>query len=64
MDPHAREVFNYRKTQNVGVFDVYTDEIRTYRSLGFLTGLPENYARGRVIGDYRRMALYGTNRLI
>ena len=64
MDPVARNAFNYRKTHNDGVFDVYTDEIRTYRSLGFLTGLPDNYARGRVIGDYRRMALYGTERLI
>ena len=64
MESHTRDIFNYRKTHNDGVFDVYTDEIRTYRSLGFLTGLPDNYARGRVIGDYRRMALYGTARLI
>lgn len=64
MDPMSLNVFKYRKTHNDGVFDVYTDEIRTYRSLGFLTGLPDNYARGRVIGDYRRMALYGTDALI
>lgn len=65
VDPKVREIFTrYRKTHNDGVFDVYTDEIRSFRSLGFLTGLPDNYARGRIIGDYRRLALYGLDRLI
>lgn len=54
----------YVKSHNDGVFDAYTDEIKKFRSLGFLTGLPDNYARGRIIGDYRRIALYGVNRLI
>lgn len=54
----------YVKTHNDGVFDAYTAEIKKFRSLGFLTGLPDNYARGRVIGDYRRLALYGIDRLI
>ncbi|KGN93165.1 formate C-acetyltransferase [Porphyromonas canoris] len=65
LDEKVKEIFHsYRKTHNDGVFDVYTPEIRLYRSLGFLTGLPDNYARGRVIGDYRRLALYGADRLI
>ncbi|MDO6739203.1 formate C-acetyltransferase [Wenyingzhuangia sp. 2_MG-2023] len=54
----------YVKTHNDGVFDVYTSEIKKFRSLGFLTGLPDNYARGRVIGDYRRVALFGIDKLI
>ena len=65
LDPKVKEIFtHYRKTHNDGVFDVYTEEIRKYRSLGFLTGLPDNYSRGRIIGDYRRLALYGADRLI
>ena len=65
LDPEVKKIFtNYRKTHNDGVFDVYTEEIRKYRSLGFLTGLPDNYSRGRIIGDYRRLALYGIDRLI
>lgn len=65
VDERVKEIFtHYRKTHNDGVFDAYTDEIRLFRSLGFLTGLPDNYARGRVIGDYRRLALYGTTKLI
>lgn len=65
LDPAVKEIFQkYRKTHNDGVFDAYTEEIRTYRSLGFLTGLPDNYSRGRIIGDYRRLALYGLDKLI
>ena len=65
LDPEVKKIFTtYRKTHNDGVFDVYTEEIRKFRSLGFLTGLPDNYSRGRIIGDYRRLALYGINRLI
>ncbi len=65
VDPKVEEIFTkYAKTHNDGVFDVYTSEIRTFRSLGVLTGLPDNYARGRIIGDYRRLALYGTTKLI
>ena len=65
LDPEVKKIFtHYRKTHNDGVFDVYTEEIRKFRSLGFLTGLPDNYSRGRIIGDYRRLALYGADRLI
>ncbi|MBR8703214.1 formate C-acetyltransferase [Porphyromonas levii] len=65
LSPKVLDIFtHYAKTHNEGVFDAYTDEIRKFRSLGFLTGLPDNYARGRVIGDYRRLALYGLDRLI
>jgi formate C-acetyltransferase len=64
-NPKLTELFSrYVKTHNDGVFDAYTKEIKTYRSLGILTGLPDNYARGRIIGDYRRVALYGLDFLI
>lgn len=65
LDPTVVEIFTkYRKSHNDGVFDAYTPEIRHFRSTGVITGLPDNYARGRIIGDYRRVALYGINRLI
>nr|WP_109831012.1 formate C-acetyltransferase [Reichenbachiella versicolor] len=64
LDPKVKEIFQYTKSHNDGVFSAYTSEIRKYRSLGFLTGLPDNYARGRIIGDYRRLALYGADKLI
>ncbi len=65
LDPQVLEIFTkYRKSHNDGVFDAYTPEIRKYRSTGVLTGLPDNYARGRIIGDYRRVALYGIDRLV
>jgi formate C-acetyltransferase len=65
MDPKVVEIFQkYRKTHNDGVFDAYDDENRRLRKAGVLTGLPDSYARGRIIGDYRRLALYGADRLI
>ena len=64
MDPEVERVFQYRKTHNDGVFDCYTEEIRKARHNGIITGLPDAYGRGRIIGDYRRVALYGTAFLI
>jgi formate C-acetyltransferase len=64
-DPHVAEAFTkYRKTHNDAVFDAYTADIRRCRSSHILTGLPDAYGRGRIIGDYRRVALYGVRRLI
>jgi len=64
-DPHVHEAFTkYRKTHNDGVFDAYTPEIMKCRRSGIITGLPDAYGRGRIIGDYRRVALYGVDRLL
>jgi formate C-acetyltransferase len=64
-DPHVVEAFTkYRKTHNDAVFDAYTADIRRCRSSHILTGLPDAYGRGRIIGDYRRVALYGVKRLV
>lgn len=64
MDPDVERIFKYRKTHNDGVFDAYTEDMKKSRRSGIITGLPDSYGRGRIIGDYRRVPLYGVDSLI
>ncbi len=64
LDPEVQKIFKYRRTHNDGVFAAYTPEMRAARTAHILTGLPDTYGRGRIVGDYRRIALYGIDYLV